>query len=99
MRTGTHHLAALIALAVAGAGCGGSDRAADGTPITDVTCGELREKDSWRSVASELADELTDQPPSAATVAKYETALRRVCTGAAADFKPEREARKLREGT
>jgi hypothetical protein len=64
-----------------------------------VTCGEIREKDSWRSVASELANELTDQPPSAATVGKYETALRRVCTGAAADFKPEREARKLREGT
>jgi len=98
MRKGKYQLAALIALALAGTGCGGSERAADGTPITDVTCGELREKDSWRSVASDLADELTDQAPSAATVAKYESALRKVCTGAAADLKPEREARKLREG-
>jgi hypothetical protein len=89
--------AALVALAVVVAGCGGSERAADGAPITDVTCGDLRTKNSWRSVASDLANELTDQAPSGQTVTKYERALRTVCAGAADDFKPEREARKLRE--
>ena len=93
-----HFPAALVALAVASAGLGCSARETRGAPITDVTCGELREKNSWRSAASELANELTDQTPSAQTVTKYERALRTVCNGAAADLKPEREARKLRAG-
>jgi hypothetical protein len=97
MKMRNHYLVALLtAFALATlAGCGSRD--VDGSPITDTTCGELRDKDSWRSVGSEMAHALTDQPPSARTVRAYETAFRTACRGAAADFKPERRARELRE--
>ncbi len=68
-----------------------------GLEIEDVTCGELKERNSWNAVATDQADLVTDGDPRPETVAEYEGHFRAACAGAADDFKPLDRVTELRE--
>ena len=65
----------------------------------NTTCGEIRADKSWRAVASELGEVLTDgnQKPSKDRIDTYERLYRKACAGAPDDFKPQRRVQLLRE--
>jgi hypothetical protein len=92
----SHRLSSTAALVcLVGAGCGGSEHVSE---YENTTCEEIRADKSWRAVASELAEVLTDanQKPSEDRIDTYERLYRKACAGAPDDFKPQRRVQELR---